>query len=162
MTQPLTDAIEALTQYANTVTGASDQTLSEAVATLASGYGGGGGLELLTSVTTSEQALNMQIDFDPSWADYSFIMIDGVIELTANDWLYFDFDTNNPQDYKGGSQIWYFCRGFNEGGLWSWRQEGRYAQGKTYSGFPAYLYIKAYTASKPIKSGQTINVWGVK
>lgn len=40
MTQPLTDAIEALTTYANTVTGASDTTLSEAVATLASGYGG--------------------------------------------------------------------------------------------------------------------------
>lgn len=44
MAQPLTDAINALTQYANTVTGASDQTLSEAVATLASGYGGGGGV----------------------------------------------------------------------------------------------------------------------
>lgn len=42
MSQPLTDSINALTTYANTVTGASDQTLSEAVATLASGYGGGG------------------------------------------------------------------------------------------------------------------------
>lgn len=42
MAQPLTDAINALTTYANTVTGASDTTLSEAVATLASGYGTGG------------------------------------------------------------------------------------------------------------------------
>lgn len=42
MAQPLTDAINALTTYANTVTGASDTTLSDAVATLASGYGGGG------------------------------------------------------------------------------------------------------------------------
>lgn len=41
MSQPLTDAINALTTYANTVTGASDTTLSDAVATLASGYGGG-------------------------------------------------------------------------------------------------------------------------
>lgn len=42
---PLTDAIEALTTYANTVTGKTppDTTLSDAVATLASGYGGGGG-----------------------------------------------------------------------------------------------------------------------
>ena len=40
---PLTDAINALTTYANTVTSASDTTLSDAVATLASGYGGGGG-----------------------------------------------------------------------------------------------------------------------
>lgn len=43
MAQPLTDAINALTTYANSVTGASDTTLSDAVATLADGYGGGGG-----------------------------------------------------------------------------------------------------------------------
>ena len=42
-TTPLTDAINALTTYSNTVTGASDTTLSDAVATLAAGYGGGGG-----------------------------------------------------------------------------------------------------------------------
>lgn len=39
-TTPLTDAINALTSYSNTVTGHTDQTLSEAVATLAAGYGG--------------------------------------------------------------------------------------------------------------------------
>ncbi len=39
---PLTDEINALTQYANTITGASDTCLSDAVATLADGYGGGG------------------------------------------------------------------------------------------------------------------------
>lgn len=42
-TTPLTDAINALTTYANTVTGQNDPDLSTAVATLASGYGGGGG-----------------------------------------------------------------------------------------------------------------------
>lgn len=46
MPQPLTDAINALTAYANTVTGASDTTLSDAVATLAAGYGGGGGISI--------------------------------------------------------------------------------------------------------------------
>lgn len=40
-TTPLTDAIQALTTYANETTGASDTTLSAAVATLAAGYGGG-------------------------------------------------------------------------------------------------------------------------
>ena len=39
---PLTNAIVALTTYANEITGESDSTLSEAVATLAAGYGGGG------------------------------------------------------------------------------------------------------------------------
>lgn len=49
MTQPLTDAINALTTYANTVTGKTppDTTLSDAVATLASGYGQGGGYNAL-------------------------------------------------------------------------------------------------------------------
>ena len=43
MSTPLTDSINALTTYANEVTGGSDATLSDAVHTLASGYGGGGG-----------------------------------------------------------------------------------------------------------------------
>ena len=41
MATPLTDGINALTAYANEVTGASDTNLSDAVHTLASGYGGG-------------------------------------------------------------------------------------------------------------------------
>lgn len=41
MATPLTDAINALTTYANSVTGASDTTLSDAVDTLADGYGQG-------------------------------------------------------------------------------------------------------------------------
>ena len=40
MATPLTDSINALTTYANEVTGASDTTLSDAVHTLANGYGG--------------------------------------------------------------------------------------------------------------------------
>jgi len=39
----LTDSIEALTTYSNDVTGESDTTLSDAVHTLANGYGQGGG-----------------------------------------------------------------------------------------------------------------------
>lgn len=46
-TTPLTDAINALTQYANETTGASDTTLSDAVGTLVAGYGGGGGGSVL-------------------------------------------------------------------------------------------------------------------
>lgn len=51
-TTPLTDAINALTTYSNTVTGASDTTLSDAVATLAAGYGGGGGGIELVDLST--------------------------------------------------------------------------------------------------------------
>lgn len=50
-TTPLTDAINALTQYANETTGASDTTLSDAVGTLVAGYGGGGGSVLPAGYT---------------------------------------------------------------------------------------------------------------
>ena len=55
MAQPLTDAINALTTYANTVTGKTppDTTLSDAVSTLASGYGQGGGIINMTGVRAS-------------------------------------------------------------------------------------------------------------
>lgn len=42
MSQPLTDAINALITYANEITGQSDTTLSDAVESLVDGYGGGG------------------------------------------------------------------------------------------------------------------------
>ena len=43
VTEDLADSIEALTTYSNSVTGESDTTLSDAVESLADGYGGGGG-----------------------------------------------------------------------------------------------------------------------
>lgn len=46
MATPLTDGINALTAYANEVTGASDTTLSDAVETLVAGYGQGGGYNI--------------------------------------------------------------------------------------------------------------------
>lgn len=57
MATPLTDAINALTTYANSVTGASDTTLSDAVDTLAAGYGGGGGGVATGSFTPSADTL---------------------------------------------------------------------------------------------------------
>lgn len=46
-TTPLTDAINALTTYANEITGQSDTTLSDAVESLVDGYGGGSGDSLV-------------------------------------------------------------------------------------------------------------------
>lgn len=52
MSTPLTDSINALTAYANEVTGASDTTLSDAVHSLASGYGGGSNNEAVINLNT--------------------------------------------------------------------------------------------------------------
>lgn len=62
MAQPLTDAINALTQYANETTGASDTTLSDAVETLVEGYGqGGGGMQILSEGTFVGSGNNLEV-----------------------------------------------------------------------------------------------------
>ena len=72
-TTPLTDAINALTTYANTVTSASDTTLSDAVATLAAGYGGGGSsalYKLLDKSITDNDIDWSQVTGVKDWAFY--------------------------------------------------------------------------------------------
>ena len=66
MSTPLTDSINALTTYANEVTGQSDTTLSDAVHTLASGYGGGGASNVVTGTfkgTTTGAAMDVDLAY---------------------------------------------------------------------------------------------------
>lgn len=70
MATPLTDSINALTTYANEVTGQSDTTLSDAVHTLASGYGQGGTNYLncvtrLGNVFNGSRTMPQRIEFSP-------------------------------------------------------------------------------------------------
>jgi len=78
MTQPLTDAITALTTYANSVTGASDTTLSEAVATLADGYGGGGG-DAITALVTG--IFDKDYTFTETSIGRAFANCTGVVDI---------------------------------------------------------------------------------
>lgn len=67
MATPLTNSINALTAYANEVTGASDTTLNDAVHTLASGYGGGTSVQITTGTVSGSGSIVLQIpcDFAP-------------------------------------------------------------------------------------------------
>lgn len=64
---PLTDAIEALTRYANEITGQTDADLSAAVATLAAGYGAGADIldagkpdgDVVSAVSTTKDGICM-------------------------------------------------------------------------------------------------------
>lgn len=75
MATPLTDSINALTTYANEVTGASDTTLSDAVYTLASGYGQGGGSVVSGTYTPSEDTLGPSIDIGVDASGVSHFLI---------------------------------------------------------------------------------------
>lgn len=98
---PLTDAIVALTTYANTVTGESDATLSAAVETLADGYGsGGGGLELLEELTVTNQNA-IQIDMKASWfTTYATVLIIPDLTTETSDWLYLSHDATTGGSYS--------------------------------------------------------------
>ena len=100
---PLTDAIEALTTYSNTVTGASDTTLSEAVATLASGYGGGGGMEYVSGTATIVNQYTMithNAGYDNylwhAWID-SYETLDGSNNNAIEYWSFYISDFSNPK-----------------------------------------------------------------
>lgn len=94
MSQPLTDAITALTTYANSVTGASDTTLSDAVATLASGYGGGG-LQLVDTINVTTTTRNISIDMTP-YLSYDIIFVKAGCQLSANSWIYLQYNASSP------------------------------------------------------------------
>lgn len=89
MSTPLTDSINALTTYANEVTGASDTNLSDAVHTLANGYGGGGsGLEYETGTYTAASNSNPTISFsnphNTAPAVVIFVDSTGDAQITSN------------------------------------------------------------------------------
>lgn len=89
-TTPLTDAINALTQYANETTGASDTTLSDAVGTLVAGYGGGGGF-------TTDDIIERDITGD--------VVYDGTANIPAycfNSTKITSFNAPNVTGFGGG------------------------------------------------------------
>jgi len=119
MAQPLTDAINALTRYANETTGQSDITLSDAVETLVEGYGQGGGgsvsqdaegyivlpvdgggattpFELLEEITVTEAVSAVNIDTSGYLQNYQFLMVMADLTLSKSDYVYTSFNKDTP------------------------------------------------------------------
>ncbi len=92
MSTPLTDSINALTAYANEVTGASDTTLSDAVETLVAGFGKGESVGALwKSVTLEEDHTTTNVGNPVYWREFLGIpeqdVLDGYIffcEVSGN------------------------------------------------------------------------------
>lgn len=97
MATPLTDGINALTAYANEVTGASDTNLSDAVESLVAGYGGGSS-SLLRSVVPSTDSKECVIEINNDWLDkYNSFAVKCHVCYTASggEWLYYLWNTKS-------------------------------------------------------------------
>lgn len=100
---PLTDSIEALTTYANQVTGASDTNLSDAVYTLAQGYGES---DLLQTITLTENSYRITYNIpDDTFTKYkAIIMAVYIAGGSTIDWFYGYFNNlNDGSPYIGVS-----------------------------------------------------------
>ena len=132
---PLTDAIQALTTYANETTGASDTTLSAAVGTLVAGYGGSDVIS--GTYTPTENTLHPTIEIGTS--DFTNFLIFCETHVTGNDVKAF-----------GGSFV-QFVNGATTGTdrLWTTTNNG----GTASNGYTQYQVSSKFT-----KSGTTLTV----
>ena len=173
MAQPLTDAINALTRYANEVTGQSDTTLSDAVRTLCDGYGGGGAtpFELLEEITVTEAVRAVTIDLTP-YLDYDILMLATESTTSVSTWLYTAF--GSTVDVSG--HAWLGKRNMFSGLLCSFLKN---RGGSTYSvSFPAdwnnggvlnqdkntvsSMTVCTYESTTNINVGSKFRVYGAK
>ena len=165
---PLTDAINALTTYANETTGASDTTLSDAVGTLVAGYGGGGGgLTKLAELSVNGDR-GYRVDIDSSWLSYPLIVLAPNLTFSSADWLYIIADNTSGGQYTNGSWssitpdnslvIWGLAN--SNGHVYRWLN-AKSGQAASTAGdkVTSYLYFYMYNAAHTMTG--TITVYGV-
>ena len=168
-TTPLTDAINALTQYANETTGQSDTTLSDAVGTLVAGYGGGGSatLELLEEVTITENVREYIADFSQYITD-GYNTIYGYVDLTLTSADYIYYAVRKSSGTNNYINSWVGTRAADAAWRFSW---GKMADGSNYSvansgatNEPDIVKFRVgtYSGSVYITAGSKIRLYGVK
>ena len=87
MSTPLTDSINALTQYANEVTGKSDTTLSDAVQSLVDGYGSSELYPVSTDIVSMYLGRN--------WANGNGNFVRGTVNTKTGEFTQTDVSTDN-------------------------------------------------------------------
>lgn len=161
--------IQNLITAANTVTGESDTTLTDAVQTLIDGYGGGGSavLELLEEITLSEAVHSYDIDFSQYITD-GYNTIYGYVDLalSGSDYIYYGVKKSGAPNVYISS--WVGQRATEAAWRFSW---GKMADGSNYSvansgaTFESNIdvfRVWAYSGGVNITAGSKIRLYGVK
>lgn len=136
-TTPLTDAINALTTYANETTGASDTDLSSAVATLVAGYGGGSGSPVLLYKWDFTKSLTDEVGGKTATLygatrDVNGLHLAGVSQYVylgtlalSNNTIEIDFSSTNKQ--SGGTNVHGRLVTYNNNAGLIWRYTGKWS-----------------------------------
>lgn len=124
--------------------------------------GGGGGLELIDTISVSA-ARGARIDVDPTWFDtYGAVIIVPDLTFSASDWLYLTNDKETGGGYSAntiaGANSQYSAMISNQSGTYrfAWSKGNGHMDGTVSS----YLYFYMYTASKTMTG--TFKIYGVK
>jgi hypothetical protein len=173
MATPLTDAITALTTYANTVTGASDTTLSDAVGTLAAGYGGGGSSPWtkVDEIVLSENVRTVNIDTTGYQSTYDFVVGFYVGELTSADYIYVTYN-NTTITTSGGyyttiasvvkTPLFMLTKRIERITIEELLRPNNNTFTSTANVTVNNIFLNTYQASKLMKAGSKIVIYGLK
>lgn len=161
---PLTDAINALTSYSNSITGEADETLSDALRTLVDGYNKG--LEKIETVNVAENTRSIALVPKSSWLDYDFLVIIYDLTLSASDWLYGcveNLKTSGTSQYTANQTLTYkhiSVAKFDDSknAFIFTMPTFRVTNAEVPNGETLYLYT--YSASKSILNGSSVTVYG--
>lgn len=165
----LANGITALTTYANEITGESDTNLSDAVRSLADGYGqGGSSLTKLGTIEISENTRSMSVVPQSNWFDYDFLIVKYDLTLSASDWLYAsttNLKTSGTNTYSTKSALTYKYVGAVElnssDGSCIFLMPNFVANGaKVTVSSGQTLYLYTYSSSKTILSGSSVTIYG--
>lgn len=172
MAQPLTDAINALTRYANETTGTSDQTLSDAVRTLCDGYGGGRApFELLEEITVTEATRAVNIDTSGYLQNYQYLMLMADLTLSKRDYVYTSFNKDTPTTSGGAwlgestefhHPLLFVLRNWANAQFTVVKARTRAMEITTEVADVTNVYINTYSSDAMIAVGSKFRVYGAK
>lgn len=148
----------------------------------ASGGGGSSPMELLYTVTLTEDVHTITINVESSWKDYDVIAVMANGSLTSSDWMYWNINSTayassqwsakSEDVYNAYTILTVPLQKLSEGGADdpNYRFMSRNSQDRfevrTNSSYIfadlSYFWFGAYTNGKNFKAGTRFNVWGYK
>lgn len=162
--------LQSLLSAANTATGESDTTLTDAMQTLIDGYGqGGSGGELLVDNVATEDVATINLVIPEGKRSYRVYVVELVGRTSSNEWVYPRFNITTPatsgaylpqkQTYNSKFVVAKYAYG-QAGYTLTTAASGNSSLIGTSSSTLNNIFLNLYNASSVFKAGFEAKVWG--